>query len=691
VAADEETNMRWMGLVSLAAIAIGCARGPNVSTDQLPLQRVVIYRNGVGYFERAGEVDEERVTFRMRQKMVGDFLATLAIVERGGSSVRSASFPLEVQNGDGDEPEPDPRYQSMLKPWPGPNGSKKKKDPAEEMRDVILHLDGKQHDLAIGYVSETPVWRPSYRLVVQDGGADLQAWGIVQNLSGEDWNGISLVLVAGAPLAFESTLGDPVVPARPIVTDTGEVIAAVPGGVTSLAQRGDRGVDRYGADEEPAAPAAEAEYDYDGVEDEEGVAEDRRAGPTGGASGRGQALKKKDKPAPSKAGRAPGAPPAARPMEAPSPDQTVSSRTERRRLALEEARREGLSAPRRMSALAAVAIETGTTRYEIPTPVTVPNESATMVLLLNQRVPGEAVFLFAPDPGVPQSASHPFRVARFKNATKGLLERGPIAVFEKGSFLGQGMVDPLPPGATATVPFALERSLAVERDQKWDQQGARIHKIEAGELWIERDQITKTIYKAKNGGDKPAKLLVRHSRSAGTRLYKPPPGTEENTGQGNALIPISVRGHGRAELTVDERRGYQQQAAWLSPLADEAVKAYLADTRGNPKVQQQLKAAWQLRDTWRRTADELQKLSDEQQELEKAVRETRLSLQAIEKNPQAGDLRVKLTQRLNDITTRMNQITKRTIELKLTANEQEVRFRDAVREVKLLAPPPPKD
>jgi len=34
------------------------------------------YRNGVGYFERGGEVDGEQVSFKMRQRMVGDFLAT---------------------------------------------------------------------------------------------------------------------------------------------------------------------------------------------------------------------------------------------------------------------------------------------------------------------------------------------------------------------------------------------------------------------------------------------------------------------------------------------------------------------------------------------------------------------------------------------------------------------------------------
>lgn len=685
-------------LFAVALTLAGCVRA-NVSTDQLPLKRVVVYRNGVGYFERSGEVDAEQVNFKMRQRMVGDFLATLAIVERGGSSVRSASFPLEILDEDEEEPE-DPRYQSMLKPWPGPK-PKKEKDP---LRDVFLRLDGKQHDIAIGYVAETPVWRPSYRLVVQESGnADLQAWGIVQNLSGEDWNAVELVLVAGAPIAFQSTLGDPVIPERPIITDTGEVIAAVPTGVTSLEQREGGNVDRVGgevADEEEKSEDADAVGDAPA----EAPAPDVAGGIGHGAgtgSGKGYARgvggKDKKKVA-TKSDSGPAdrtsasmkPPPGGTPPRAPEPMKATTA-TERRRVALEEARREGLSAPRRMSALAAVAVEAGATRYEIPSPITVPNESATMVLLLSKRVPGEAVFLFAPDGGVPESSSHPFRVARFRNGTKGLLERGPIAVFEKGSFLGQGMVDPLPPNATATVPFALERSLAVGSDRKYDQQGARLFRIESGQLYIERDSVTKTIYKITNGGDKPAKCLVKHPRAPGSRLFKPPSGTEDNQALGNALVPVAVKPFGKVELTVDERQATEQSASWLSDLADDAVKAYLADPRGNTKIQGQLKSVWVIRDAWKKSVDEEKKLTDEQEELEKAIRETRLSLTAIEKNAQAGDLRVKLTNRLKEVSLRMDQITKRLIEVKMAKNEQEVRFRDAVREIKLLAPPPPKE
>jgi hypothetical protein len=126
---------------------------------------VVVYRNGVGYFERAGSVDADRVTFKMRQRMVGDFLATLAIVERGGSSVRSASFPLEIEDEGGPV---DPAFLRTLAALRKPDAEPPKS--GDPLREVVLRMDGERHDLAVGYVAETPLWRPSYRLVIADDG-----------------------------------------------------------------------------------------------------------------------------------------------------------------------------------------------------------------------------------------------------------------------------------------------------------------------------------------------------------------------------------------------------------------------------------------------------------------------------------------------------------------------------------------
>ena len=684
--------MNHRSFVSIAAlllgatVALGCARGPDVSSG-LALKRVVIYRNGVGYFERRGHVDDDLVTFKVRTEKVGDFLATLAVIEQGGSSVRSASFPVDVGHDkdatadDDDDDGKEPRFDVLLKPPP-----EKKKDKKDRLETVKLTLDGKEHDLIVGYVAETPVWRPSYRLVVnkQQPGkntADLQAWGIVQNLSGEDWKGVTLSLVAGAPLAFQATLEKPVIPVRPIVTDRGEVIASVPTGETTLAEPPPP--PPPGAPPAEPAPARSAGYTLDSLlEKEADEAEARRDEPS--KKYKGKDKKAERGPLGRMATRAPaksspkggygGVPtpeavmPAAPPPPPPRPNP---------------------SGPRNLRSLAGIAQEGGTTLYNLPFPVDIPNKSATMVMLLSQPVPGESIFLFAPDGGVPDSGSHPFRVVRFTNDTKGLLERGPIAVFEDGAFLGQGMVDPLPIGATATVPFALERSLAVQTARDENEQGARLAQIEAGRLQIERDWVTHTKYTVKNGAELDAKVMVKHPRLWNTRMFEAPKGTEDNTGTGTALVPVDVPKRSTKVLDVDERRVQRRHVDWLDQLADDAVKAYLADPHADQSVAAPLKLAWEARGKLRTTLDEREKLNVERRQLDAQIAQLDHSIKAIEKNRLADQLRRDLTDRLAKATARIDEITKKTIVLDMQVSEQSIRFRDLVSPIKMVKPLPP--
>ncbi len=620
---------------------MGCGRGPIVESN-LPLKRVVIYRNGIAYFERGGQVEADEVHFRMRGKQVGDFLATLAVMEQGGSSVRSAAFPLK--------PEEAPRPR---KPDDDDKDKDKESKPKSDLQTIVLSLDGKKHDLQVGYVAECPVWRPSYRLVVhRTGEADLQAWGIVQNLSGEDWKNVRLSLVAGAPLAFEAQLGVPVVPVRPVITDLGEVLAVVPRSETSLRQE---------PPAEPAPSPAAVARDSD-EEDSPKSAAEAPSGRTRGGMGRAARV-----PAPRM--MFPSAPPPPPPPPAPSARIVPSG-------------------PRDVRALAAVAVEGGTTRYDLPVPLTIPDQSATMVMMLSRKVPGEANFLYAPDGGVPDSRSHPFRVARFRNATAGMLERGPIAVFEDGSFLGQGMVDPLPAGATATVPFALERAIAVDHQQKSDETGERVAKIENGQLWIERDAVLRTTYRLRNGTERPIKLLVKHPRQSDTRLFEAPKETEDNVGTGTALVPTVVAPNTTGELIVDERATVRRWEDWFSPIANNAVKAYLADPRAPTATVAKLTAAWALRNEIVQKREVRLKLEREKHDLSTASEETRRNLKAIEKNRDADALRRRLTARLTEIVARLDELTKQSVENNMKLTELEVRFREAIREIKIEEPLP---
>jgi len=637
-------SSKVLGIASfLIAFGAGCATPPPVVVPGLSLRKVVIYRNGVGYFERGGRVESESVQFKVRKDEVGDFLATLAVLERGGSSVRSASFPLEV---DKDEQPPTPTPQPA-RTGATPAGG----DDASKLSRVVMALDGKEHDLQVGYIAQTPVWRPSYRLVVDKDAANLQTWGIVQNLSGEDWTNVSLSLVAEAPLAFDASLATPVIPSRPTVTDGGEVMAVVPHSETSLAE----------APPPPPPPAA-----------------------------------------------APMSPVAG--MAAPMPSQKAAKKGKRMsrgpgggggyaadEIALGgdyggegESTRDAGNAysrqTRNLAALAAIAVQSGTTRYDLPAAVTIPDKSATMVMLLDQRVPGEIVALFAPDGGVPDSTSHPFRVARFVNKTGGLLERGPLAIFSDGAFVGQGMTDPLPDGATASVPFAIERRIAIDVSREHREEGARLFHIEATTLTIARDAVSLTKYRLKNGADRAAKLMLKHPRINGARMNNFPAGTEDNVGTGSALVPITLGARGTMDVVLDERQQTTRTVGWLEPLADDAVKAYLRDKRADPVIAAQLKAAWEIRQVLWKATEERQKLTSEEADRRRATEETRQNLKALEKNTAAGDLRAKLTERLAADSGKLDVLGKQLIEVNLKINENQVRFGEAVRAIKLLQP-----
>jgi len=89
----------------------------------------------------------------------------------------------------------------------------------ENIRTVEVSSVGEgERQMLISYVHEMPVWKPAYRLVLNDRGEPiLQAWAIVENTTEEDWDQIDLSLVASQPVGFTMDLQTPLFAKRPDV------------------------------------------------------------------------------------------------------------------------------------------------------------------------------------------------------------------------------------------------------------------------------------------------------------------------------------------------------------------------------------------------------------------------------------------------------------------------------------------
>jgi biotin carboxyl carrier protein len=127
---------------------------------------------------------------------------------------------------------------------------------------------------------------------------------------------------------------------------------------------------------------------------------------------------------------------------------------------------------------------------------------------------------------------------------------------------------------------------------------------------------------------------------------------------------------------------------WLSPLADEAVKGYLADPRADAAIAASLKTAWEIRQGLVKATEKQQTLAVETAERRRATEETRANLKALEKNSAAADLRAKLTSRLAADSARLDVLGKSLVEVGLKVNEGQIRFQEAIRAIKLMQPLP---
>src|SRR5262249_44284478 len=89
-------------------------------------------------------------------------------------------------------------------------------------KSVSLNFLGSgKRGVRVGYISESPIWKTSYRLSIDKDAGDnkalLQGWAIVENTTDEDWTNVRMGLVSGRPISFRMDLYEPLYVPRPLV------------------------------------------------------------------------------------------------------------------------------------------------------------------------------------------------------------------------------------------------------------------------------------------------------------------------------------------------------------------------------------------------------------------------------------------------------------------------------------------
>jgi hypothetical protein len=209
--------------------------------------------------------------------------------------------------------------------------------------------------------------------------------------------------------------------------------------------------------------------------------------------------------------------------------------------------------------------------YALTKPVTIHKNESAMVPILQQDLPAEHVTLWSPN------GSTPLRTVWLENTSNLTLDSGSFSIFESGEFAGEGLLDPIHPGERRLLSYAADQAMRVKitaRDAKNTLHHLSIHKGVIVETYMDTASVT---YSAVNSADVDRVVLLEHPRqNNGWSLEGDSKAVETAPNLYRFRLPVKahttekleVREHGPQYTTVDLGSNPRQKDFLLQLIKD---------------------------------------------------------------------------------------------------------------------------
>jgi hypothetical protein len=595
---ERPTAAEFLGALRGARLEVRSGNGPALSGKLLSVERKTRTGAGAGWTVETDEIS-----------LITDGGEVRSVDLGAATSVRIVEKDLQVEVG---------RYLGLI-------ASSRDQD----VRRMTISTTGQgERNLYVSYISEVPIWKTTYRIVLPSKAEKkplLQGWAIVDNTVGEDWDGVELSLVAGAPHSFIQQLSEPFYGRRPVVplpesvqlspqTHAATLMrgngrlsgvvtdpsgAAVPGAIVRL-------MDENNGVVAQTTTESNGQYSFSGVSpgnyrvelERQGFKKNVIAGlnvtpgenqfnsqlQLGAANQTVEVTASTSDLQTSTSslmvmGKLSGV--ANRPHVSALPTNAQNF------LALSP----GVAGPstadleeaRSMGEAAASGQELGDLfEYKLKDRVTLKKNQSALVPIAQTEIEAEKVSLWSRTTG----SGRPLRGLWLKNTSPLTFDGGSFSVLENEVFAGEGLTDPIKPGERRLVSYATDLGLLVEASQNNQPQHVTRVKISKGVLTQISELHERTLYVARNQDEAKRTLVIEHPARTDWRLAKGATEPEEKA-PGEYRFRMEVPPKATASLPIEEVRTLSS-AFQLSSLEDEQIAVFAKQGTITPEMAQAL-------------------------------------------------------------------------------------------------------
>jgi hypothetical protein len=144
--------------------------------------------------------------------------------------------------------------------------------------------------------------------------------------------------------------------------------------------------------------------------------------------------------------------------------------------------------------------------YALTQPVTIHKNESAMVPILQQELPAEHVTLWS------EEEQTPLRAVWLENKSKLTLDSGSFSIFESGEFAGEGLLDPIHPSEKRLLSYAADQAVRVKVTARDNQRTLHHVQVHGGAVIETFMNVTSVTYSATNSADVDRVVLLEHAR-----------------------------------------------------------------------------------------------------------------------------------------------------------------------------------
>jgi len=560
---------------------------------------------------------------------------------------------------------------------------------ADVRRMVISTAGTGDRALFVSYISEVPVWKTTYRIVL---GAKakplLQGWAIVDNTVGEDWEKVELSLVAGAPHSFIQNLSQPYYTRRPVVPVPEEILASpqtyqatlIPNNGTLSGTVTDPAgawvpyvaVSAYAENGTLIGHAetnARGEYQFESLP--EGNIRLEFATPGFRTTTLNGINLVASRPVRQDAT-----------LQVGSSTETVTVNAEASTVQTESSTLSGrglgsgaalggnrslarkafvppqpppsasVAAARAQAESAAQAQALGDLfEYKLKEPITIRKNRSALVPIVQSAISAEKVSVWNERSGLPR----PQRALWLTNSSGLTLDGGSFSVMEDETFAGEGIFDPIRPDEKRLVSYATDLALNVSSRNTTERLRVARVRIDHGIMIQESEVREKKTYTFRNEDTAPRAVIVEHPVRVGYELCSDIQPAETTAAWKRFRVPVESKQ--TASLVVEEARRELTSFA-VTNISSDQVAVFVRDKSIDKTVQEALEKVVAQKTVVAELDNKKSDLDDEQMQIFDDQQRLRENMKSLKGSAEEKKLLERYTQQLDAQENRLEALRK---------------------------------